>query len=238
MKTALSGILVAGMVTCGVTAVTAADDGIGVSSSLDIVSAYVFRGVTVNSGFVAQPGVEYSGLPVVLGVWGNMDLDDNDGSPNSWAFSEVDFYASYDLALAIEALGVGVSYTGYAYPGSTADADHEIALSLSCPQVPGTPSVSVTYGVSGAMEEGVYVEAGAGHELEVTDDLSVELSAALGYLAPDTGTSGLSHFVIAATANCGMFSTGLAYIGQGDEDVLGEAYQTEVTLSVGLSADF
>ncbi|MDP6631544.1 MAG: MltA-interacting MipA family protein, partial [Kiritimatiellia bacterium] len=40
------------------------------SVSLDVASAYVFRGATLNDGLVLQPGLEISGLPVTLGVWG------------------------------------------------------------------------------------------------------------------------------------------------------------------------
>ena len=59
-----------------------ADDGISVSMSADLASAYVFRGSTFNDGAVLQPGIEIGGLPVTVGLWANFDLADYDGAVN------------------------------------------------------------------------------------------------------------------------------------------------------------
>ena len=54
-----------------------------VAVTLDLASAYVFRGVTLNDGAVIQPGIEASGFEIpeeygalAVGAWGNYDLDD------------------------------------------------------------------------------------------------------------------------------------------------------------------
>ncbi|MCP4628823.1 MAG: hypothetical protein GY850_35745, partial [bacterium] len=42
--------------------------------TVDVASAYVFRGTTFNDEVVIQPGVELSGRAITLGVWANYDL--------------------------------------------------------------------------------------------------------------------------------------------------------------------
>ena len=67
-----------------------------VSTTFDFASAYVYRGVTYNDGFVFQPGIEATGLglpeeygAVTVGAWANMDLDDYDDTLPTSEFSEI-----------------------------------------------------------------------------------------------------------------------------------------------------
>ena len=99
-------------------AVRAADATVGV----DVNSAYVFRGVTLNEGFVAQPYLEVSGLPIDIGVWGNFDIEDDDArSVDGGQFSETDFYGSYSLP--VEEVDVSIGYTEYTDNNGDLDAD-------------------------------------------------------------------------------------------------------------------
>ncbi|NKB23956.1 MAG: hypothetical protein GKR87_06180 [Kiritimatiellae bacterium] len=90
---------------------------------VDFLSAYVFRGATINKNAVAQPYLEISELPndvgLVLGVWGNFDIEDhNNGSTiqEDGHFSEVDLYASYVLPLNMDSATMSIGYTEYLYP--------------------------------------------------------------------------------------------------------------------------
>jgi len=70
----------------------AAEDDVSAGAvSLDIASAYVFRGATLNDGWVAQPALSVSPLPgLSLGLWANLDLEDYGGRLKDGQFSEVD----------------------------------------------------------------------------------------------------------------------------------------------------
>ncbi|MBT3295528.1 MAG: hypothetical protein HN919_04320 [Verrucomicrobia bacterium] len=210
-----------------------------VSVSLDVASAYVFRGATFNDGLVLQPGVEVSGLPVTIGVWGNLDRGDYDGALVENEFSEIDITVSYDIP--VEAIDLSVGYTEYVYPGGGV-ADRELSLSAGL-DVLLTPSVALYYGVDGGIKDSIYVEAGVGHEFEVNKDLSVELGVTVGYVNPDEGDSGFSHYTATLGASYAFIGASVTYVGQIDDDVLpgvedGGPYDTEIIGVLSLGHDF
>jgi len=111
--------------------------------TVDVASAYVFRGVTFNDSAVLQPGLSASGLPVDLSVWGNLDLADyDDAGLESGQFTEIDLAASYDIPLKLDPLGLSVGYTEYVYPSVGGDADREVSAGASL-GVPLEPSITV-----------------------------------------------------------------------------------------------
>lgn len=214
-------------------AVRAADATVGV----DVNSAYVFRGVTLNEGFVAQPYLEVSGLPIDIGVWGNFDIEDDEArSVDSGQFSETDYYASY--ALPIEEVDVSIGYTEYTYNNGDLDADREISLSLGLDTVLA-PSLGIYYGLDGGIEENVYLEAGIGHDVAINEDVGLSLGAVIGYLDPKEGESGFHQYALSASLSYQFVSLGVTYYGQVDDDVLtDEAYDVEVVGTLGLSHSF
>jgi len=212
--------------------------GADASVSVDLASAYVFRGVTLNDGPVLQPGVEVRGLPIDLGVWGNVDLDDYNGALADGEFSEIDIYASYTLPT--EAVEVSVGYTEYTYPNARAEADREVSLSAGL-DLPLAPSATVYYGFDGGIDKQVFAELSLGHKLEVGENLAIELGASAAYLDPDEGESGIPYYTVSAGAGYKCISAGVTYVGQIDDDVLpdGEfAYDVEVMGSLGVTWDF
>jgi len=214
----------------------AAADPVG-SASLDIASAYVFRGVTLNDGLVAQPSLTVSPLPgLSLGVWGNLDLDDYGGKLNGGQFSEVDLTASY--AFEIEKLQLTLGYAEYLYPGAGAEADREATLSLALP-LPLAPTVSAYYGLGGAVEKNTYVELGVSHEIPIGEDLGLTLGAALGYAIPDDGDSGFSHYTAQASLGYKALALTATYYGQLNDKVLSdENYDQELVVALKLSMEF
>jgi hypothetical protein len=209
----------------------AADATVGV----DVSSAYVFRGITLNDGFVAQPYMEVSGLPIDLGVWGNLDIDDMDGALESGQFSEIDIYASY--AIPVEGVDASIGYTEYTYPNG-GEADREIGLSLGL-DLPLSPTLGLYYGLDGAIEENVYAEFGIGHELELAEGVGLSLGALIGYLYPETGEDGFHQYELSASLAYNIVSLGVKYIGQVDDEVLVDgAYDVEVVGTIGISHSF
>jgi len=207
---------------------------------IDAASAYVFRGVTLNDGFVLQPYLEVSGLPVDIGVWGNFDLDDYDGALDKNEFSEIDLYVSYSLP--IEELDVSLTYTEYTYPGGPYEPDREVSLSLGLPIVIA-PYVSANYGLDGGIKKDWYFEAGLGYELELAENLTLSLGAAIGYLLPDEGDDGFHQYELSASLTYDFITLGVTYYGQADDKILvdvkdGGGYDVDLVVTLGLSYSF
>jgi len=246
--------MMAGLVLVG--AVGAEEEGAEVSLTLDVASAYVFRGVTLNAEPVVQPGLEVSGLPIplTLGVWGNLDIGDDGGALAAGEISEIDLYGSY--ALPVEGLDVSLGYTEYTYPGGADDpmvstnedssvsadavsvpADREVTLGLGL-DVPAAPSLAVSYGLGGGIAGDLYVELGLGHGIEISDDLGLDLSGGVAYLASGD-VAGFSHYTAGASVGYKALSAGVTYIGRIDDSVLDdEAYRTQVVGTVGVGYSF
>ncbi len=239
-----------------------------VSVSGDLVSAYVFRGDTFNDGLVFQPGCEIgamklgeTALPLTLGVWGNLDIDDYDGALNEGEFSEIDIYLSADIPMPVEKLGLSVGYCEYAYPTATTEeevvdpvtgatsteivglsADREVNVGLSVDTFLA-PSVTLYYGVDGGIEETLYAEAAVGHSVEVGGGLSLGLEAKAGYLSPESGSDGFKDLVLTASASWKALSASVSYIGQLDDEILvdvedGGGYDVDVVGKIGLAQTF
>jgi len=218
-------------------AVHAADATIGA----DIKSAYVFRGTTYNEGFVAQPFLDISGLPIDIGAWGNFDLEsDKERGYENGQFSELDLYAFYQLPIE-SLIDVTVGYFEYTYPNSELEADREITLSLSQENYLLQPNFAIYYGMDGAIEENFYADASIGHDLDLTKDLSLNLAALIGYLdsGDAEGEDGFNQYELSATLAYDFVTLGVKYIGQVDDDVLtDEAHDVELVGTLGLSHSF
>jgi len=210
--------------------------------SLDIASAYVFRGARLNDGLVMQPGLEVGGLGGLrIGVWGNYDIDDYDDSLAGDQFSEIDIYGSY--AIPLECMDLSVGYMEYTFPSAGGDADREISANVGGTLAGIDLGAGVFYGIDGGLDESLYVELFAGKSLNLTDDLGLDLGSALGYASPDDGADGFSHFTLSLGVNYASFSAGITYIGQIDDDVLpdvadGGGYDSDVVGTIGTSITF
>ncbi len=218
---------------------------------VDLASAYVCRGVTLNDGFVAQPYMSAQILPgLTAGMWANNNIDDNDGAFESGQFSEVDLTLSY--ALPVEDISVSVNYFEYTYPGAggaeldaegeavatRGEADREASISLGLPVVL-SPTLAVYYGLGGLVEENVYLEGGLSHSLELTDGVALGLSTAVGYLSPKEGDDGFSHANVNASLGFGPVTAKITYIAQLDDAVVSdEAYDVEVVGTLSVSKAF
>lgn len=238
----LASSLTVALALAGVGRAQEAEEGAGEGSSIgavtvDFASAYIFRGVTLNEGPVVQPGWTISPVSgLTLGVWGNLDIDDNDGAVDKGQFSEVDLSASYEFSL--EDASLTLAYAEYLYPGADAEADREVSLAVGLPVVL-QPSVTVAYGLGGAVEKNTYVELGTNHDIALTEEITLTLGVTVAYAAPDAGDSGFSHYTLGASLGYSLVSVGAMYIGQIDDKVLtDEQYNREWLVTVGLSYSF
>ena len=222
-----------------------------VSTSLDLASAYVFRGSTFNDGLVAQPGVEI-GVPMAegtgaftFGVWGNFDIDDYDGALESGQFSEIDLVAAYTAPL--ETLDMVLGYTEYTYPNG-GEADRELKLELGLGDVITAPVIDFYYGVDGGIKKSLYIEGAISHSFDVAEATSIDLGATVAFADIDGGDSGFANYTVSGKVTWKAIYASVTYIGQGDDDILadvdkgdpenGGTYDVDVVGVIGVSAAF
>ena len=148
--------------------------GLGVDATLDFNSKYIWRGQNLVDDWVFQPGASTTFGGFTLGVWGNMDMtNEND---EEWNFTEIDYYADYSGDLA-EGIGYSLGFIYYAFPQGTNDTQ-EVYGGLNFDTIL-SPSVTWYYDCDEA--NGSYVAFGLGHCLELSEDLALDLGLNLGW---------------------------------------------------------
>lgn len=75
--------------------------------SATLASSYIYRGATLNDGWVLQPCVETTVGFLKAGAWANYDINDYAGAIDGNKFSEVDLYASFNVSLGRWDMAVG-----------------------------------------------------------------------------------------------------------------------------------
>jgi len=221
--TALSSLLIVGMVGSGL----AAEATVGA----DVVSAYVWRGITFNDSLVVQPSLDVA-HPSGIGfnVWGNYDARDGDidgdgvNDVSGDDFQEIDLTVSY--AIPVEGFDLSVGLIDYTFPGggsSTLETYVSGGVALG---------EYVSLGLTGYYDvdevEDYYLSASVGVTLPLTKSLGLDLGASAGYAGEDmsAGTDSGFHdynfsaataIPLAESVELGMF---VAYTGSFDDDVL------------------
>jgi uncharacterized protein (TIGR02001 family) len=200
-----------------------------VTTTVDFVSAYVWRGITFNDGFVVQPSVDVSHNGFGFNVWGNFDVSDNRGTLPQNSFSEVDLTLSYTYEYKILSASVGV--IEYLFPGALTPTPntHEAFVSLDVDVVKGL-SVGVAYYYDYGKTDGSYATVGASYGYDLTEALNVSLAAYAAYASQNVsaGAEGGMHdynvslsgsYAVTKAISMGAF---IAYTGSFDTNVLPE----------------
>ena len=168
-----------------VTAITfaeeeAADSGLGVDVTLDFNTKYIWRGQNLVDDMVFQPGASKAFGDFTLGVWGNMDMtNENDEGGN---FTEIDYYADYSADL-VDGIGYSLGYIYYAFPQGSNDT-YEFYGGLNF-DIILSPSVTWYYDADEA--NGSYVAFGLGHSLELPEDIPFGVDMGLNVGWGDSG---------------------------------------------------
>ncbi|VGO14897.1 hypothetical protein PDESU_03467 [Pontiella desulfatans] len=205
-----------------------------VGVTMDFASAYVFRGVTLSDKASFQPGIEASGFglaeeygAVSVGAWGACDLGDSYTGASSSTFQETDWYATYSLPSFVDGLDLYVGYCEYTYGAGSSDKEANVGVGYAI----GDASLGMTYyqGVGGVIGSSAYGEFSAGYDIAATEELGVSLGARVGYADPSGGKSGFADYDLSVGVGYALgevWSVGasIAYIGQIDDKVLGDAY--------------
>lgn len=214
------GLLVALMLMGGTGTAAAAD----ATAAVDVVSAYVWRGITFNDGLVVQPSLDVSKNGFGINVWGNLDVDDYDDSLDSGEFSEIDLTLSYGLDL--DAADVSVGYIEYVFPNG-GEGTREVFLSVYKDLFAG-----FTVGIDGYYDfdevDDYYIDLFAGYAFELENGLALGIGALAGYAGKDMsagGDGGLHEYTFTADAGYAVsdalsLNAFVAYTDSFDEDVL------------------
>ncbi len=246
--------LVAGAVLVGGLTVEAAEVTVGA----DVVSSYVWRGITLNKDAVIQPSVAIehpSG--VALEVWSNFDLGDDDGAYAERQFSEIDFDLSYSMDVEMVTLTLG--YIEYTFPGAgdlvgdeetgfsqQASADRELYVGAAAEVLPGL-ELGLTVYQNLATSDGTYVVLGAEYGYEVLEGLTLALGGTIAYGAEGAtagGESGMHDYSITLSGAYDVaegveLSAFVTYVDSIDSDALpSAAIREDVFGGVGLYYSF
>lgn len=166
------------------------------SGSVDLVSAYVWRGIHIGHGPAVQPAAAVNvGEHVSFGVWASAIVTDR---AHNRAADELNLVAAYATDIG-RAAAVAAGLTVYVFPGMGPFAmrEHvspEVFVSVA-PHVPFEPQVTLYYDAN--LAGGFYGTLGAGHAGSV---LGVEVhgSGLVGYNHSQFGAaSGLAHAGVA-----------------------------------------
>jgi len=92
-----------------------------VSAGADVVSSYVWRGITFNDEGVIQPWADLAfDNGVGFNVWGNFDLGDFNDTLEEGNFQEIDLTLSY--AVPIEVVDLSIGLIDYIFPQGGSDS--------------------------------------------------------------------------------------------------------------------
>lgn len=218
-----------------------------VTAALDINSAYVWRGLTFNDGFVLQPSLDVAKSGFDLNVWANFDLDDYDGAVDSGEFSEVDLTGSYSHSLGPVNASVGV--IEYLFPAG-ADSTTELFIGLDMEVGAGFSVATKVYYDTNQVND-FYITAGVGYSYSINKPTTLNLSGTIAYAGEDFaafyagGTdSGFFNYLLSASVQYDVtealsVSAGINYSDSLDKDVLpDDAVDTKFFGGVNISYAF
>lgn len=185
------------------------ESDISISTSIDYVTDYVFRGVSLADTAI-QPGVEMAIGSFSAGAWFSTGV----GDTSIAAGDEVDLYVGYSMGLSDKVtLDLGGTYYHYPQGGSLFDTNngaagtYEVSAGVSF-DAPLSPSATAYYDFT---LEAFTLEGGLGHSFPMSEKTSFDLGLTAGLVDGD----GFSYEYGQASASVGYAFTDdvSAYIG-------------------------
>lgn len=177
----------ASLMIVGTVPMAAQAGDVSISTSIDYVSDYVFRGVSLAEQAI-QPGVEISVGDFTVGGWFSTGV----GEASALALDEFDLYASYGFSFS-DTINASIGGTYYHYPqgGSFFETDggvagsYEVNAGLSL-NTALSPSATAYYDFT---LEAFTLEGGIGHSFATTDKSTLDLGLNLGLVSAQNDVS-------------------------------------------------
>lgn len=194
----------------------AQDSELSVSTGVDYVSQYVFRGGSLADDSI-QPWAEASYGNFTVGGWFSTGIGENSFA----ATDEFDLYAGYSVPLDSSiSLDLGATYYHYPQLGSffsTAIEEttqlnagtYEVSASVGFGEIPLSPSVTAYYDLT---LDNFTLEASAGHSFALTETNAFDLGLTVGLVDVDNGTS-YEWATASASVSHGFTDAVSAYVG-------------------------
>lgn len=245
MKTMLAVVMAVVLVGVAFQPVSAAD----ATGVVDLNSAYVWRGMTLNDGLVLQPSIDITKGGFGLNVWGNLDIDDYNDTLDSGQFSQVNLEAAYFFNVDVVDLGVG--YIEYLFPTTGSGGKpgtREIYGSLGVP-LPAGFSMDLDFYWDFDERNDIYIDLGFDYSHDFTDQLNLGAGFSMGYAGDEycaDDSAGLYDYNFLVSMGYAInpalnVSAFVKYTDSLDDDNLAEgAGQLDVNFygGVGVSYDF
>lgn len=150
--------------------------------SVSVLSKYVWRGFELSKdSLVIQPSMTVAYKGFSANAWGNVDTDLYSNDPTattSNAWNESDFTLAYDWSMGSVDLTAGYIYYGLDGLEDTQEVFARAALNVLL-----TPTLSIYRDIDHA--PAWYVTLGVSHSVPVTEKISLDLGAQIGYLVGD-----------------------------------------------------
>ena len=164
----------------------AQDSELSVSTGVDFVTQYVFRGTSLADNAV-QPYAEVSYGDFTVGGWFSTGVGEN----SIFAADEFDLYAGYSVPLDSSiSLDLGATYFHYPQSGgffSTNDGasgSYEVSASVGFGEVPLSPSITGYYDFT---LKNFTLEGSIGHSIPFGGSQSFDLGLTVGLVEGDDG---------------------------------------------------
>ncbi len=184
-------------------------EDISVSTTADIVSEYVFRGVSYQRGAV-QTGAELGYGNWTLGAWSSLAM----GETSSAAIDEIDVYGGYGFALS-DTISGSTGFTIYHFPdtpGGLFDfggaSSFEVNAGLDFDTVLA-PSIYAYYDLD---LEAFTLEGGVSHSLELAEKTSLDLGLTAAFVTAD-GPGDYEYGLASAAITQDINDNVSAYVG-------------------------
>ena len=188
------------------------DGNVSVSTGIDFVNDYYFRGIVQETkGSISQPYIE-AGLAIndnvslTAGTWQSLhSQQDKTSTVPSWY--ESDFYAG--VGFGADAVGIDITYTKYMSPRGSWGSVKEIAFGVSYDtMIAPYATVAVEYdsggGADGGTKDGTYFELGIEPGTSLgSSDAGISFPVAIGM-------SGSNYYESTSGGGFGFFSVGAA----------------------------
>lgn len=181
-----------------------------VSTSVDYVTEYIFRGVELGDAAI-QPGVELGYGDATFGIWASTTTNHDDPGQD-----EVDFYGSYNFVLS-DMVNVDLGWTMYYYPNIANKIDgkdytNEPFATFSFDTFLA-PTLMAAYDID---LETFTLEGGIGYSWDLPyDNTTLDLGAYIGSVEVDSGSDfiyyGIDSSVTYQVTDNGALGVGLSY---------------------------
>jgi hypothetical protein len=164
------------------------------TATIDINSAYVWRGLTFNDGMVIQPSIDVAAKNGLgINVWGNYDIGDYDNTLDENEFSEIDLTVSY--AFTVSKLDISIGAIEYTFPTTDPNGDGtidsgttattELYVSLGMPIIGGlSAGLNIYYDID-ALDAFSYANLSLSYAYAINDKLNLEAGGSIGYAGGD-----------------------------------------------------